>query len=144
MKQATKPSITAVKLYDIRNYPDVNGNLAFIEETRDIPFAIKRIFYVYGVHPGDIRGQHAHRRCKQFLICVNGTVTVTCDDGRQKQAFTLDSPLRGLYIPPRIWAEQSYAGSDTMLVVLTDKYFAESDYIRDYKRFVIRRGLKRI
>lgn len=130
-----KPTLSAVKLHDIRNYPDVNGNLAFLEESRDVPFAIKRLFYVYGVHPGDIRGQHAHRRCKQFLICVNGEVTVTCDDGREKLTYTLNSPLQGLYVPPMIWAEQTYASSDTMLIVLTDKYFSEMDYIRDYKQF---------
>lgn len=128
-------ALDAAKLIEIRNYPDVNGNLAFVEGQRDIPFSIARAFYVYGVHPGDVRGQHAHKACHQFLICVNGRVEVTCDDGRSKKTFVLDTPLKGLHIPPSIWAEQRYASSETMLMVLADRLFEESDYIRDYAAY---------
>jgi UDP-2-acetamido-3-amino-2,3-dideoxy-glucuronate N-acetyltransferase len=131
--------LDAVKLIDIRNYPDVNGNLAFVEGGKDLPFQIARAFYVYGVHPGDVRGQHAHRRCHQFLICVHGSVEVVCDDGASKKSFALDSPLKGLHIPPSIWAEQRYASSETMLMVLADRLFEEADYIREYAAFLIYR-----
>lgn len=128
--------IDSIKTFAIRNYPDVNGNLAFVEGGKDLPFAIARAFYVYGVHPGDLRGQHAHRACHQFLICVHGSVTVTCDDGKAKKTFELNSPLVGLHIPPTIWAEQRYATSETMLMVLADRLFDENDYIRDYAAFL--------
>ncbi len=127
-----KAGLDAVKIVSIRNYPDVNGNLAFVEGNKDLPFPIARVFFVYGVHPGDIRGQHAHRECHQFLICVHGAVTVTCDDGENKKTFELNTPLAGLHIPPSIWAEQRYASSETMLMVLADRLFDEKDYIRDY------------
>lgn len=131
-----KSGIETIQTIKIRNYPDVNGNLAFVEGGKDVPFQIARVFYVYGVHPGDIRGQHAHRACHQFLICVHGSVTVTCDDGRNKKTFELNTPLTGLHIPPSIWAEQRYATSETMLMVLADRLFDESDYIRDYSAYL--------
>lgn len=129
-------SVDSVKVAGIRNAPDINGNLGFVEGGRDVPFQIARAFFVYGVHAGDIRGQHAHRRCHQFLICVHGKVEVTCDDGREKKTFVLDSPLKGLHIPPSIWAEQRYFSSETMLMVLADRLFEESDYLREYSAFL--------
>lgn len=131
-----RATLDAVKLVDIRNNSDVNGSLGFIEGGRDVPFQIARAFYVYGVHAGDIRGQHAHRFCHQFLVCVHGKVEVTCDDGKNKKTFVLDSPLKGLHIPPSIWAEQRYFSSDAMLLVLADRLFEESDYMRDYDGFI--------
>ena len=133
-------SVGAVKIVGIRNAPDVNGNLGFIEGGRDVPFQIARAFFVYGVHAGDIRGQHAHKHCHQFLICVHGRVEVTCDDGKEKRTFVLDSPLKGLHIPPSIWAEQRYFSSETMLMVLADRLFEESDYLRDRDAFMAFRG----
>lgn len=129
-----------IKITKIRNAPDINGNLGFIEGGRDLPFQIARAFFVYGVHAGDIRGHHAHKRCNQFLICVHGRVDVTCDDGTKRRTFVLDSPLKGLHIPPSIWAEQSYASSETMLMVLADRLFEESDYLRDRASFLAYRN----
>lgn len=128
--------LDAVKIVAIRNSSDVNGSLGFIEGGRDVPFPFARAFFVYGVHAGDIRGQHAHKRCHQFLVCVHGRVEVTCDDGKNKKTFVLDSPLKGIHIPPSIWAEQRYASSETMLMVLADRLFEESDYLRDYDAFL--------
>jgi dTDP-4-dehydrorhamnose 3,5-epimerase-like enzyme len=140
MTAPARANVDAVKIAGIRNYPDTNGNLAFIEGENDVPFRIARAFFVYGVHAGDIRGQHAHKLCRQFLICVHGRVEVTCDDGKEKRHFILDSPLKGLHIPPSIWAEQRYFSSETMLMVLTDRLFEESDYLRDYAAFLESRG----
>lgn len=131
-----RATLDVVKLVGIRNAADVNGSLGFIEGGRDVPFQIARAFYVYGVHAGDIRGQHAHKACHQFLVCVHGKVEVTCDDGKGKKTFVLDSPMTGLHIPPSIWAEQRYSSSDTMLLVLADRLFEESDYMRDYDGFL--------
>lgn len=136
-----KASLDDVKLVNIRNHPDANGNLGFLEAEKDVPFRITRMFYVFGVHPNDIRGQHAHKLCRQFLICVHGRVEVECDDGEAKRKYMLDSPLIGLSIPPTIWAEQRYFSSDTMLFVLADQLFSEEDYIRDYATFLKLRGM---
>ena len=135
-----KAALDAVRLADVRSIQEENGNLAFLEGNRDMPFSIARAFYVYGVHAGDIRGRHAHKLCHQFLVCVHGRVEVTCDDGLSRKTFVLDTPLKGLHIPPLIWAEQRYASSESMLVVLADRLFEESDYIRDYAAFQARRG----
>lgn len=130
-----KTPLDAVRLAAVRSVQEENGNLAFLEGNRDVPFPISRAFYVYGVHAGDIRGRHAHKLCHQFLVCVHGRVDVTCDDGLCRKTFVLDAPLKGLHIPPSIWAEQRYISSETMLVVLADRLFEESDYIRDYAVF---------
>lgn len=123
-----------MKLINIPNISESNGSLAFAELGKQIPFEVKRFFYVYGVRGGDVRGQHAHRKSSQFLICPYGLVTVTCDDGTNKETFYLDSPSRGLLIPPMIWAEQLY-NKESVLMVLSDTYFDEADYIRDYSYY---------
>lgn len=124
-------TLSSVELYNIRSIQEPNGSLAFL----GTPFPVNRIFYVYGVREGDVRGHHAHKECKQLLICLSGTVNVTCDDGMNRKVYTLDSPLKGLYIPPMIWAEQFYHSKDTMLVGLASTHFDESDYIRDYEAY---------
>lgn len=116
-------------IYEISSIQESNGSLAFLET----PFQVNRVFYIYGIRAGDVRGYHAHKVCKQFLICLNGIVNVTCDDGATRKVYTLDSPLKGLYVPPMIWAEQYYHSSESILLCLTSDKFDESDYIRDYE-----------
>lgn len=125
-------SVSKVRLLDIIHLPEPNGNLAFIE----LPVFASRIFYIYGVKVGDVRGHHAHRECEQFLICLSGTVNITCDDGATRQVYTLDTPLKGLYIPPMVWSEQYYYSKETILVGLASHPFDEGDYIRDYKEYM--------
>lgn len=128
-------SCTDAAFFDTQTIADPNGTLSVIEGSRHVPFEIKRLFYVYGVHPGDVRGQHAHREAAQALICVRGTIKVTVDDGLAKKTFVLDRPDRGLLIPPTLWAEQRYELAATVLLVLSDQPFTEADYIRDYGAF---------
>ena len=82
-----------------------------------------------------MRGHHAHKECEQFLICIKGIANITCDDGKKRQVYTLDSSLKGLYIPSMIWAEQFYHTKDTMLVGVASHPFDEEDYVRDYETF---------
>src|SRR3990167_5791336 len=91
-----------VRFCDIKELIEDNGVLVFAE----LPVYASRMFYVYGVKAGDIRGYHAHKECEQFLICLKGAINVTCDDGNNRKVYTLDSPLKGLYVPSMIWAEQ--------------------------------------
>lgn len=123
-----------VKVCSIPSICEINGSIAFTESDRDTPFEIKRVFWVYGVREGDIRGLHAHKNSKQILICLNGSIAVTCDDGTRRTESILDSPRIGLYIPPMIWSEQIYS-KDSVLLVLSDSYYDESDYIREYQQF---------
>lgn len=123
------------ELIELPFYEENHGDLV-VAEGKKIPFDIKRVFNVRQ-QKGDIRGKHAHRLCSQILICTNGAVEVKCDDGQNTEIFILDRPNIGLLIPPRIWADQKYVKNNTILTVLCDQIFEESDYIREYENFLL-------
>ena len=112
------------------------GKLAFAEVARHIPFEVKRYFLVFEVPDGQVRGEHAHRRQHQFLVCVHGSCKVTADDGRHREEFSLDTPGVGLYIPPLIWATQHDYSSDAVLLVLASGEYDGAEYIREYAEFL--------
>ena len=125
-----------VKLIELPYHIEINGDLVVVEgENNVIPFSIKRVFNVRA-QKGNIRGRHAHRHCSQLLICANGAVEVKCDDSRTTEIYVLDKPNFGLFIPPRIWADQKYIENNTILTVLCDRPFEEADYLRNYDDFV--------
>jgi dTDP-4-dehydrorhamnose 3,5-epimerase-like enzyme len=129
--------IQSVKLIELPYFKESNGDdLVVVEGQSNVfPFSIMRMFSVRSEIDG-IRGRHAHRRCTQFLICINGAIEVQCDDSIETRKYVLDKANYGLLIPPRIWAEQKYIKENTVLTVLCDRPFDESDYIRDYKEFL--------
>jgi dTDP-4-dehydrorhamnose 3,5-epimerase-like enzyme len=112
-----------------------DGNLVPIESNYDVPFHIKRIFYVYGVKNQDDRGKHAHYKTKQVLICLNGKVEVLVNDGVKEKKYLLESPQQALYIPEMIWDEQIYLSEDTVLLVLSNMKYEPNDYINDFNTF---------
>lgn len=112
-----------------------NGELTVIEGLKEIPYDIRRVFFVRG-NGGAIRGMHAHRECSQFLICLMGQIKVVCDDGLTKRDFELENPSTGLLIPPGIWSTQVYGPTNSILTVLCDKTYDSSDYIREYDQFL--------
>ena len=128
-------TINDVKVFDLNPYIDSEGSLVPIESNFDIPFKIERIFYVYGVHDQVDRGEHGHYKTEQVLICLNGSVKVLCDDGKDKKEWILDKPTEGLYIPNLIWDEQVYLSPDSVLLVLANTHYDKSDYITDYEEF---------
>jgi len=128
--------LDSCRLITLPRIDDPRGSLSFVEGERHIPFAIKRVFYIYDV-PQDIeRGGHAHKECHQFLICLNGSIHVLLDDGREKNEVRLDSPCRGLYIAPCVWGGQSQFTPGSVLVVLTSHLYDPDDYLRDYDAFL--------
>jgi UDP-2-acetamido-3-amino-2,3-dideoxy-glucuronate N-acetyltransferase len=132
------PSPTSVRDVSIHRLPraeDLRGRLSFGEANRHIPFEIKRYFLVFGVPGQHIRGEHAHRRQHQFLICVNGSCNVVADDGREREEFVLNDPCTGVYLPPLTWGVQYKYTEDAVLLVLTSDYYDSADYIRDYAEF---------
>ena len=138
-----RPNIDAVERIELQTNSDGRGTLVVGEADRHVRFPIKRFFAVSGVPAGETRGRHAHKSLHQMLICLNGTVRVDYDDGESTAVAVLDRPDVGLLIPPGIWAEQSYANTNTVLLVLCDAPFDEADYLRDYDEFMAyRRGLK--
>ena len=124
-----------VKFFNTRTMVEPDGNLVPIESNYDIPFPIKRVFYVYGVKNQDDRGKHAHYKTKQVLICVHGKVEVLVNDGLKDKKYLLESPQQALYIPEMIWDEQIYLSEDTVLLVLSNMKYDPKDYIHDFKTF---------
>lgn len=115
---------------------DERGLLVAVEGERDVPFAIARAYYVFGTVAGVSRGFHAHKQLWQVAVCVIGSCTMLMDDGRQKESVRLDSPDRGLMIPPRVWHEMSDFSPDCVLLVLASDHYDEADYLRNYADFI--------
>lgn len=130
------PSIDDCKLIDLPKIVDPRGNLTFIEQSRHIPFDIKRVFYLYDVPTGADRGAHAHRALHQCLICLSGSFDVAIDDGRQCRRVHLNRPWRALHIPPMIWAAEVNFDPGSVCMVLASETYDEGDYLRDYGEFL--------
>jgi UDP-2-acetamido-3-amino-2,3-dideoxy-glucuronate N-acetyltransferase len=122
-------------LHQLRVVHDTRGNLSVGEYQRDIPFAPKRYFLIFDVPTREVRGEHAHRLCHQFLICVRGSCRVLLDDGEHRREVTLDRPDLGVYLPPMIWGTQHSYSADAMLLVFASEYYDAEDYIRSYDDF---------
>ena len=124
---------SVIKLPKIENR---SGNLTSIQNSIEIPFDIKRIFYLYDIPGGKNRGAHAHLECHQFLIAGSGSFDVLLDDGKSKKLVTLNQPYKGLHIPPGIWASELNFSSGSICLVLASHKYEESDYIRGYKKYL--------
>lgn len=118
-------------------YGDARGSLIALESmSEQIPFEVKRVYYIYDTTPGTVRGRHAHKALKQVLICVSGACTIECElpDG-SKASYRLDWPDRGLLIEGFVWREMKDFSKDAVLLVLASEHYDEVDYIRDYNQF---------
>jgi acetyltransferase-like isoleucine patch superfamily enzyme len=115
---------------------DLRGRLAALEFEKALPFVPQRFFTIYGVPSRDIRGQHAHRRCEQFLVCVAGSVRCLVDDGNRRKTTLLDSPDKGLYMPAMTWGTQYDYSANAVLAVFASLPYDSADYIRDYEDFL--------
>jgi len=111
------------------------GNISIVENNKNIPFKVRRVFYIYDIPGGESRGAHAHKTCHQFLIAVSGSFEVEMDDGINKRTVTLNRPYYGLHIPPGIWAHEFNFSAGAVCLVLTSDKFIPEDYIRDYSEF---------
>jgi UDP-2-acetamido-3-amino-2,3-dideoxy-glucuronate N-acetyltransferase len=129
-------SVRGVTLHELKNVADMRGSLSVGEFGRDVPFDVKRYFLVFDVPSLEIRGEHAHLQCEQFLIAVKGSVHVVADDGRNREQFVLDRPGFGLYMPPMTWGIQYRYSADAVLLVLASHHYDSKDYVRDYERFL--------
>jgi acetyltransferase-like isoleucine patch superfamily enzyme len=128
--------VKGVTLHKFPFIPDMRGNLSVGEFEKTIPFTPKRYFLVFDVPSEKTRGEHAHRVCKQFLVCVKGRCSVVVDDGSNRQEFLLDRPDLGLYLPPMTWGIQYLYSADAVLLVFASEHYDNSDYIRDYAEFI--------
>lgn len=124
---------------DFQEHGDWRGQLVALEENKNIPFSVKRVYFMYDTLEGVVRGKHAHKKLHQILFCVAGACTVSLDDGKEKVEVRLDQPSRGLLIGPGIWREMYDFTPGAVLMVLASEYYDESDYIRDYQEFLMSR-----
>jgi len=132
----TRLGVGDVTLHRLKLVDDMRGKLSAGEFAKDIPFEPKRYFLVFNVPSIKTRGEHAHRKCHQFLICVKGSCSVVVDDGILRREVKLDSPELGIHIPPMIWGIQYKYSHDAVLLVFTSDYYDAADYIRNYKEFM--------
>jgi UDP-2-acetamido-3-amino-2,3-dideoxy-glucuronate N-acetyltransferase len=131
---ATK--VRGVELCTLPRINDLRGSLSVGEFQRSIKFKAKRYFLVFDVPSAETRGEHAHRKCQQFLICVRGSISVVADDGINRQEFTLNRPELGLYLAPMVWGVQYRYSADAVLLVFASHYYDPADYIREYDQFL--------
>lgn len=129
-------SVAGVTFHRLPKVLDLRGNLTVGEFDRTIPFLPRRHFMVFGVPNSEIRGEHAHRTCHQFLICAHGSCTVLADDGLAREEFLLDDPSLGLHLPPLTWGVQYKYSRDAVLLVFASEFYDSAEYVRDYAEFM--------
>lgn len=122
--------------YVFQQHGDKRGQLVALEEFKDIPFEIKRVYYMYETGKGVRRGFHAHKSLKQILICIHGSCKILLDNGIEKKVVLLENPYEGLYVENDMWREMYDFSADAVLMVLASEYYDESDYIRNYDEFL--------
>lgn len=117
------------------------GNISIVENLANLPFEVKRVFYIYDIPGGEDRGAHAHKKCHQFIIAASGGFVVEMDDGVDKRTVALNRSYFGLHIPPGIWAAEKGFSSGSVCLVLVSQGYDESDYIRKYDEFIKYRSI---
>jgi len=123
-------------IVELPKFEDPRGNLTFIEEENHIPFKIKRVYWIYDVPGGQIRGGHAFKEQQEFIVALSGSFDVVVDDGKQKQTFSLNRSYYGLYIPQGLWREMNNFATNALAMVLSSTEFSEDDYIHEYDNYL--------
>ncbi|MBW8185201.1 sugar 3,4-ketoisomerase [Shewanella nanhaiensis] len=125
-----------IKLIQFQSHGDERGSLVSLEDHKNIPFTIKRVYYLFNTKDDVRRGFHAHKKLKQLAVVLKGSCRFLLDDGKEKIDILLDNPSQGLYIESFLWREMYDFSEDCVLLVLADSFYDESDYIRDYQDFI--------
>ena len=128
--------MTLGRLIDLPKIADPRGNLTIAEERKDIPFDVKRVYWVYDVPSGENRGGHAHRKCNEFIVAVSGSFTVTLSNDTEQKTYLLNHPYQGLLVGTGIWRTLDDFSSGAVCLVLASERFAEDDYIRDFDQYL--------
>ena len=123
------------ELIELGKNHHANGNLTVVENEMQVPFDIKRVYYLYDVPGGEERGGHSHKALKQFIVAISGAFDVVIDDGINQRTITLNRPYQGLLIVPGIWRVINNFSSGAVCLVLASEHYDEADYVRDYQEF---------
>jgi dTDP-4-dehydrorhamnose 3,5-epimerase-like enzyme len=124
------------ELIEFEHHDDYEGGLVALEQGKEIPFDIKRVYYIYGTIKDAVRGKHAHKALKQMIVCLAGSCDFILDDGKTREEITLNRPQQGLYIEECIWREFTNFSPDCVIMVIASLPYDESDYIRNYDDFL--------
>ncbi len=133
MRKTTVYDCSIIEMPRLKNRA---GNISIVENQDNLPFDVKRVFYIYDIPGGEDRGAHAHKECHQFLIAVSGSFEIEMDDGVNKRTVQLNRPYYGLHIPPGIWAAEKGFSSGAICLVLTSQEYRDVDYIREYNDYL--------
>lgn len=129
-------TIEQIKIIALPKIEDVRGNLSFIEESKHIPFNIKRTYWIYDVPGGQVRGGHAFKKQEEMIIAISGSFDVLVKDGRNEKLISLNRSYYGLYIPPGLWRQIQNFSTNSLALVISSTAFTEEDYIREYSDFL--------
>ncbi|CDN32784.1 hypothetical protein BN938_2715 [Mucinivorans hirudinis] len=129
-------SVYDCTIIELDKHHHPKGNITVIENGVDVPFDVRRVYYLYDVPGGESRGGHAHYKLRQLIVAASGSFDVVVDDGKVKRTFTLNRPYQGLLIVPGLWRELENFSSGSVCLVLASMEYDEADYIRDYERFI--------
>lgn len=127
--------LSDVKLIEFNKISDCRGNLTFLESGQHVPFDIKRVYYLYDVPGGAVRGGHAHKELQQLIISLSGSFDVVLSDNNDDVKYTLNRPYQGLYVPKMLWRELENFSSGSVCMVLASEYFDENDYYRKFEDY---------
>ncbi|RME97187.1 MAG: WxcM-like domain-containing protein [Bacteroidetes bacterium] len=133
---ARKTSVYDCTIIQLPKVHNVAGNITAVNNQQEIPFAVKRVYYLYDVPGGESRGGHAHRNLHQFILAGSGSFDIQVDDGRIKRTFQLNRPDYGLYLPPGLWRELDNFSSGSICLVLASEVYQAADYLRLYEDFL--------
>jgi dTDP-4-dehydrorhamnose 3,5-epimerase-like enzyme len=124
------------RIINLPKIEDPRGNLSFIEEEKSIPFKIERTYWIYDVPGGEIRGGHAFKEQKEFIVALSGSFDVVVDNGKEKQIISLNRSYYGLFVPAGLWRQMQNFSTNSLALVLSSTHYFENDYIRDYNEFL--------
>ena len=126
------------RIIQLPKFPDTRGNLSFVEQMEQIPFVIRRVYWLYDVPGGEMRGGHAYFRNREFVVALSGSFDVVLDDGMERRTYSLNRSYYGLYVPNGYWREMNNFSTNSLALVLASTDYDERDYEFDYNRFRIR------
>lgn len=133
MRTTTVYDCNVIQLPKIHNPA---GNITAVNNDQEVPFTVKRVYYLYDLPGGESRGGHAHKELHQLIVAASGSFDLIVDDGRVKRTVNLSRPYVGLYLPPGLWRELNNFSSGAICLVLASEIYSEEDYIRDYEEFI--------